>query len=86
MDKMRAMELILMAKAEKGLTFSQIAEAVDRHPVWTTSALLGQQQMSVCEADAVTGLLGLDPEVARALQRPAPRGSVDARAASFTRW
>ena len=74
MDKMRAMELILEAKAKKGLTFSEIAEAMDRHTVWATSALLGQQQMSMREADAVVDLLGLDVEVARALQRPANKG------------
>ncbi|MEO5877213.1 MAG: hypothetical protein ABIS86_00625 [Streptosporangiaceae bacterium] len=68
MDKMRAMELILVAKAEKGLSFSEIAEAVDQHPVWTTSALLGQQRMTVREADAVVGLLGLNVEVAGALR------------------
>lgn len=79
MDKMRAMELILEAKAKKGLTFSEIAEAVDQHTVWTTSALLGQQQMSMREADAVVDLLGLDLEVARALQRPAHKGSVGAQ-------
>ena len=86
MDKMRAMELILAAKAAKGLTFSEIAAAVDRHTVWTTSALLGQQQMSVHEADAVTGLLGLEPEVARALQGPARQGFAHGGAAPFGRW
>ncbi|MDX6739517.1 cyanase [Actinocorallia sp. A-T 12471] len=78
MDKMRAMELILEAKARKGLTFSEIAEAVDQHTVWTTSALLGQQQMSMAEADAVVDLLGLDIDVARALQSPADKGSLPA--------
>ncbi|GAB2866046.1 cyanase [Actinocorallia aurea] len=78
MDKMRAMELVLEAKARKGLTFSEIAEAVDRHTVWTTSALLGQQQMSMSEADAVVDLLGLDMDVARALQAPADKGSLPA--------
>ncbi|ROO89058.1 cyanate lyase [Actinocorallia herbida] len=77
MDKMRAMELVLEAKSMKGLTFSEIAEAVDRHTVWTTSALLGQQQMSMTEADAVVDLLGLDMDVARALQAPADKGSLD---------
>lgn len=77
MEKMRAMELILEAKARKGLTFSEIAEAVDQHTVWTTSALLGQQQMSMTEADAVVDLLGLDVEVARALQQPSMKGSLD---------
>jgi cyanate lyase len=77
MDKMRAMELILAAKAMKGLTFSEIAEAVDQHTVWTTSALLGQQQMSMKEADALVDLLGLDIEVARALQAAPMRGAAE---------
>jgi cyanate lyase len=80
MDKTRATELILEAKAKRGLTFSEIAEAVDRHTVWTTSALLGQQQMSMREADAVVDLLGLDTDVARALQQPAHKGPGDLRA------
>ena len=77
MDKMRAMELILAAKTIKGLTFSEIAEAVDQHTVWTTSALLGQQQMSMKEADAIVDLLGLDIEVARALQDAPMRGTAE---------
>jgi cyanate lyase len=36
---------VLEAKRATGLTWAQIAQAVGRHPVWTTSALLGQQSM-----------------------------------------
>jgi cyanate lyase len=76
MDKQSATEAILAAKEKKGLTFAKIAEAVGRHPVWTTSALLGQQQMSEKEAAAVIALLDLSDEVATALQRFPDKGSL----------
>ncbi|MFD0854641.1 cyanase [Actinomadura adrarensis] len=76
MEKQSATEAILAAKEEKGLTFAQIAEAVGRHPVWTTSALLGQQQMSEKEAAAVAAVLDLPDEVAAQLQRFPTKGSL----------
>jgi cyanate lyase len=72
-----ATEHILNAKAEKNLTFEQIAAAVGRHTVWVTSALLGQQSMSKAEAEAATGILGLGPFVAQALQTIPSKGSLD---------
>ena len=36
---------ILAAKADKKLTFAEIAKAVGKHTVWVTSALLGQATM-----------------------------------------
>ena len=41
-----ATEQILAAKQAKGLTFEAIAEAVGRHKVWVTAALMGQATMS----------------------------------------
>jgi cyanate lyase len=73
-----ATEHILSAKAEKNLTFEQIAAAVGRHTVWVTSALLGQQTMSKEEAEAATRVLGLGPFVAQALQQIPSKGSLDA--------
>jgi cyanate lyase len=68
---------ILAAKAEKNLTFDQIATAVGRHKVWTTSALLGQSTMSAAEAAAATKMLGLGPDVVAALQEMPTKGSLD---------
>ena len=76
-DRAEATAQILAAKKEKGLTLEQIANAVGRHKIWTTSALLGQATMSKEEADAAAKLLGLGPEVASALQDIPMRGSLD---------
>ena len=77
MIREEATEQILEAKKQKGLTFEAIAQKVGRHKVWTTAALLGQHPMSTEEADAVTELLDLDPEVTEALQEIPMRGSLD---------
>jgi cyanate lyase len=77
-EREEATRHILEAKERHGLTFRGIAEAVGRHPVWTTAALLGQQSMSPEEASAVSGLLQLDDEVSRALQQFPSKGSPDA--------
>ena len=76
-SRKEATEHILAAKAEKGLTFEQIAAAVGRHTVWVTSALLGQQTMSAEEADKATKVLGLGPFVAQALQQIPTKGSLE---------
>ena len=70
-------EKILAAKQAKGLTFEAIAKAVGRHKVWVTAALLGQATMAADEANAVARVLGLDPDVAAALQEMPMKGSLD---------
>jgi cyanate lyase len=76
MTRDEATARILEAKAQKGLTFEAIARAVGRHKVWVASALLGQSTMSAEEAHKAVSLLGLDPEVAVALQEFPTKGSV----------
>ena len=70
-----ATERILEAKQVRNLSFEEIAEAVGRHTVWVTAALLAQATMSEDEAVAVTKLLGLDGEVSQAFQQIPMRGS-----------
>jgi cyanate lyase len=72
-----ATEQILTAKQAKGLTFEAIAEAVGRHQVWVTAALMGQATMSAEEAHAAVQVLGLGPEVAEALQQIPMKGSLE---------
>jgi cyanate lyase len=72
-----ASEQILAAKQAKGLTFEAIAEAVGRHKVWVTAALMGQATMSAEEAHAAVQILGLGPEVADALQQIPMKGSLE---------
>src|SRR5262245_4089856 len=69
-------EQILAAKQAKGLTFADIAKAVGRHPVWVTSALLGQAAMSADEAEKTAAALGLGKDVAASLQEIPMRGSL----------
>ena len=68
MRREEATERILEATHEKGLTFSQLAQKVGRPKVWTTAALLGQHPMSAEETQAACDVLGLEAEVAAALQ------------------
>jgi cyanate lyase len=77
LTRAQATEKILAAKQAKGLTFAAIAEAVGRHKVWVTAALMGQATMSADEANAAARILGLDPEVAEALQDIPLKGSLD---------
>ena len=76
MTRAEATERILAAKKAKGLTFEAIARAVGKHKVWVTSALLGQSTMTAEQAHRVVSLLGLEPEVAAALQEYPSKGSV----------
>jgi cyanate lyase len=78
MKRSEATELILAAKAARGLTFEQLARAVGRSKVWTAAALFGQATMSAEEAQKATEALGLGPDVAQALQEVPMRGSLDA--------
>jgi cyanate lyase len=78
LTRVEATEQILAAKKAKGLTFESIAEAVGRHKVWVTAALMGQALMSAEEAHATVQVLGLGPEVAEALQDIPMKGSLDA--------
>tara|TARA_B100000315_G_C14567733_1_gene583837 strand:+ start:917 stop:1360 length:444 start_codon:yes stop_codon:yes gene_type:complete len=70
-------EKVLKAKEEKGVTFEDIAEAVGQSKVWVTAAIMGQASMSENEANALTGFLGLEPEVAKTLQGFPIKGSLD---------
>jgi cyanate lyase len=70
-------ELVLEAKQAKGLTWQEIADAIGRHVVWTTAALLGQAMMDESEARRTVELLGLGTEVADALRRSPCKGSLE---------
>jgi cyanate lyase len=76
MTRNETTEQILAAKQEKGLTFAAIAQAVGRHQVWVTSALLGQATMEAGEAEKAAAILGLGPDVVKSLQEVPARGSL----------
>jgi cyanate lyase len=78
MTKKEAAEAVREAKTRLGVTWAQLAEAVQRPVAWTTSALLGQQPMTAAEAAAAGSVLDLDDEAQRALQLQPTRGALDA--------
>jgi len=78
MTRTEATELIVKAKKEKGLTWEAIAAAVGAHKIWVTSALLGQNSMKQEDAEKATQLLGLGPEVAKAITEFPMKGALDA--------
>lgn len=73
-DRLEAGREIVAAKDAKGMGWQQLADALERSLVWTTSALLGQQPLSVEQAQKVGEVLGLDDDVVDALSLPPVRG------------
>ncbi len=76
MKRKEATQSILAAKQQKGVSFEEVARAVGRHKVWTTSALLGQATMTKEESERAVELLGLGPDVAATLQQIPLKGSL----------
>lgn len=75
--KREAADAVLAAKMRLGLSWADIAAAIDAPLAWATSALLGQQPMDQRQADVVGGLLELEPEVVAALCAQPMRGALD---------
>lgn len=67
MDKPTMTRLILDAKRSKALTWTQLSQAVGLSEVYTTSACLGENVLSLEEAGRLVSLLELGEEVASAL-------------------
>jgi len=76
MTRDQCTQAVLESLEARKLRLQQVADAVGRHVVWTTSALLGQSTMSADEAAKTVEVLGLGKEVAEALQRPPSKGSL----------
>jgi cyanate lyase len=76
MKREEATQKILDAKRERGLTFEAIAQKVGRHKEWTAAALLGQAAMSAEEAERAAAALGLEADIALALQEYPMKGSL----------
>jgi cyanate lyase len=68
---------ILDAKRQKKLTFDALAQALNRHPVWTAAACYGQATCSADEAKTLLSMLGLEDELACVLQEPPLKGSLE---------
>jgi cyanate lyase len=68
---------LLAARTAKGLTYADVAEALDKPLVWMTSALLGQQPFDEETAHHLITLLDLDEGLLPQLIRVPWRGSFD---------
>jgi cyanate lyase len=62
---------VLDAKRQAGLTWKQLAQALGTgSPVFYTAALLGQQTLTIEEAQRAAAVLKLDEDAARMLAEP----------------
>ena len=64
------------AKARRGITWQQLADAAGLSPAFTTAAILGQHPLPEASARAVAGLLDLDEDAVALLQAIPTRGSI----------
>ena len=69
-------EQIVVARLAKGLTWQELADAIDRPVVWTTSALLGQQPIPAELGKVLVEMLGLDESAVAVLAAPPMRGGL----------
>jgi cyanate lyase len=74
MTRLDAAAEVRRARAKAAVSWEEVAGALGRSLVWSTSALLGQQPLSAEQIATVAELLGLDDEVAAALALPPVRG------------
>jgi cyanate lyase len=68
--------MVVAAKAEKQLTWAEIAVAVGQSKEWTTAALLGQMTLTERQAKAVGDMLSLPEDAVAMLQVVPDRGSL----------
>ncbi|MET0451117.1 MAG: cyanase, partial [Mycobacterium sp.] len=67
---------IIAARLAKGLTWQQIADAIDRPVVWTTAALLGQHPIPPDSGHVIAEMLDLDAAVVAVLAAVPMRGGL----------
>jgi cyanate lyase len=77
--KKEAGHAVLAAKTRLGLTWAQLADAIDAPLTWTTAALLGQHPLTADQAATLAGILELSAEQAAALVEIPTRGALDAQ-------
>ena len=73
LQKTEAGEIIDRARIRRGLTWTAVAEAIGRPPVWTVAALLGRHPVPAAEAATVASLLDLGEDVVEALRLQSTR-------------
>lgn len=73
LTRLQAGTAAVAAKRAAGTTWPDIAAALGRSPVWSASAVLGQQSLDQAQAVVLGELLHLPAEVVTALQLPPDR-------------
>ncbi len=69
-------EIVAGRLAKGGLTWQQLAEAIDKPVVWTISALLGQHPIPVDAGKVLVDMLGLDEAAVPVLAAVPMRGGL----------
>ena len=69
-------EQIVSARLQNGLTWQQLADAIDKPVVWTTSALLGQQPIPAELGKVLVEMLGIDRSAVPVLAAVPMRGGL----------
>jgi cyanate lyase len=69
-------EQIVAARLAKGLTWQQLAAAIERPVVWTTAALLGQHPIPPEQGKILVDMLGIDAAVVAVLAAVPMRGGL----------
>jgi cyanate lyase len=69
-------EQIVIARLQKGLTWQQLADAIDKPVVWTTAALLGQHPIRAELGKVVVEMLGIDQSAVPVLAAVPMRGGL----------
>jgi cyanate lyase len=70
-------EQIVLARLAKGLSWQELADAIKKPVVWTTSALLGQQPIPPELGEVLVEMLGLDESAIPVLAAPPMRGGLE---------
>lgn len=68
MNKQTMTDIIITAKASKGLTWETMGADIGLSPVWLASACLGMNSCKPDQAKAIAEYLGLDDDIVAALE------------------
>jgi cyanate lyase len=75
-DRVELADLIVTTRVRKGLTWSEVADAVGASKEWVTAGCLGQMTFDAAQAAALVELFELPTEALHLLQTPPYRGSL----------
>jgi cyanate lyase len=76
MQRKEVVEQVVAARLAKGLTWQELADAIDQPVLWTTSALLGQHPIPTELGKKLVALLGLDAAAVPVLAAPPMRNEL----------